>query len=240
MAKERVFNFKQFSVKHKVNAMKVCTEACILGAYAPHEKAKKVLDIGTGTGLLTLMGAQRNSADWIGIELVEDFSKEAKENVAHSPWKDRITIVNQSFEDFSLKSENKFDFIISNPPFYSNQLSSTDSGKNIAWHSSSFDHENFVKQMESMLTADGNICLLLPLTETEFYLSKAKEAGFFPSDQLLIKNRPKNEPFRAITTFSRAQNLNFSPQTFVIYQEGIEYTLEFKKLLWPFYTIFKD
>lgn len=240
MAKERVFNFKQFSIKHEINAMKVCTEACILGAYAPHEQARQVLDVGTGTGLLALMGAQRNSAEWIGIELVEDFSIEAKENATNSPWKDRITIINQSFEEFTLKTENKFDFIISNPPFYSNQLSSPDSGKNIAWHSSSFDHEHFMKGMESLLTADGRICLLLPLPETEFYLSKAKESGLFPTNQLFIKNRPETEPFRVVTTFSRTQNLNFLPQTFVIYQKGLEYTLEFKKLLWPFYTIFKD
>jgi tRNA1Val (adenine37-N6)-methyltransferase len=239
MAKERIFRFKQFSVVHEVNAMKVCTEACILGAFAPVEEKKRILDIGTGTGLLALMSAQRSQAQILGLELLKEFSVEAKENVQRSPWNDRIEIVNQSFESFADQTNERFDFIIANPPFYTHQLPSKDQGKNLAWHSQSFDHENFVSRMDRILTSDGQICLLLPLAETEYCIRKAAEISLGPTFQLLIKNRPELDPFRVITIFERKIFSSLIRQEFVIYQELTQYTQSFIDLLRPYYTIFE-
>ena len=116
------FQFKQFRIEQEKSAMKVGTDGILLGAWVNISKVKSILDIGTGTGLIALMLAQRCDANITGIEIESSAAEEALENANNTPWKNRLTIQNISLQEFSTTSKNKFDLIVSNPPFFEKSL----------------------------------------------------------------------------------------------------------------------
>ena len=120
------FKFKQFTIHQDKCAMKVGTDGVLLGAWAECANAKGILDIGTGTGLIALMIAQRSNAKIDAVEIDETASKQAKENIKKSLWNDRIEILNISFQDFSKSTNEKYDLIVSNPPYFQNSLYAPD------------------------------------------------------------------------------------------------------------------
>ena len=145
MAREKVFRFKQFGVRHEKSAMKVGTDGVLLGAWTNAENAKKVLDIGTGTGLIALMIAQRSKALITGIEIDEDAAEEAYENFVSSPWGDRLRVENSDFAVFSNICNEKYDVIVSNPPYFVDSLECPDEKRGKARHTSSLSFENLIK-----------------------------------------------------------------------------------------------
>jgi Predicted O-methyltransferase len=160
------FHFKQFTVYHQHNAMKVTTDACLFGAWVADEmqngkcKMKNVLDIGTGTGLLSLIIVQKNNVRIDAIEIDKDSSDEAKENVLNSPWKENITVHYQDILKF--QSGHLYDGIICNPPFYENEWTSDNSRKNTAHHSQHLSLKDVLIVVKTNLTSNGIFYLLLP------------------------------------------------------------------------------
>ena len=168
------FTFKQFHIDHSKCAMKVGTDGTLIGAWAsmPYTECR-ILDIGTGTGLIAIMAAQRApKAQIIGIDIDRDCIEQARENVAASPWSERIDIIHSSLQEFS--SSKDLDIIISNPPYFVDSLLSPDEKRATARHTTSLSFSDLFDGVERLLAQDGIFALILPPAEAERFLSVAR------------------------------------------------------------------
>lgn len=165
--RQKIFRFKQFSVINNLAGMKVGTDGVLLGAWAwAGNTASKVLDIGAGCGLISLMIAQRNPRAVIyGIEIDNDAAAEAHENIRLSPWNDRINILHQNVLSYNPKE--KYDVIVSNPPFFSNSLLCPDGKRSLARHTSSLPVESLINKAAMLLAADGRFSFVYPADRFE-------------------------------------------------------------------------
>ena len=217
--------------------MKVTTDACLFGAWVANEKLKveTVLDIGTGTGLLSLMLAQKNDEVLIhAIEIDKDAADQAKENAASSAWKERIDILNADIKGFSFK--NKFDLIISNPPFYENELRSETNRRNIAHHSENLTLKELLDVIKTNLNANGNFFLLLPYKRNDEIKKLFKDHQLHISKILLIRQSIKHDYFRIFikgNLSATEKEIEFDEMS--ICDEQQQYTNEFVRLLKDYY-----
>ncbi len=238
------FRFKQFTVWHDRSALKVCTEACILGAYVKVTGATRALDIGTGTGLLALMAAQRNPLMRIdAVEIEEQNYLQAVDNVAQSPFAERIAVHHTAIQDWTRGNENltsnfsDYDLIISNPPFFANHLRSPSAARNRALHTDTLSLEELVDSVARLLAVEGRFVVLLPAYETQLLTEIAASAGLWPTRQLRIFQRPDKPLFRMITTFERHHTESILESLYIHHLDG-SYSEEFRTLLKEYYLIF--
>ena len=194
------FQFKQFTVSHDKCGMKVGTDGVLLGAWVDVSRAKKILDIGTGTGLLALMTAQRSVAHIVALEIDEHAAKQAEENISSSPWADRIEIVKTDFKEYV--SDDKFDVVISNPPYFVDSLASPDDQRTMARHSGDLTYTELLKGVSRVLSIDGAFSVIIPIETADSFKDIAELCGLFPCRQLLVITRPGGAPKRALVTFS--------------------------------------
>ncbi len=227
------FQFKKFKVEQENAAMKVCTDSCIFGALIKPQDFKNILDIGTGTGLLSLMLAQRSEALIDAVEIDKEAADQAKQNVKNSPWADKITVYAQSIQEFSASGEKKYDLIISNPPFYSNSLKSEDEKINTAHHSTSLSIDDLMGAVVKLLLPQGLFIVLLPPYEAELLREEAIAYNLFTSSIVKIKDNEKAKVLREITVFSYGLNVP-SVAEFVIKKDD-QYSAEFVNLLKEYY-----
>jgi tRNA1Val (adenine37-N6)-methyltransferase len=229
------FQFKQFRIEQGQCAMKVTTDACIQGAWTPvHNSVKRVLDIGAGTGLLSLMLAQRNPDIVIdAIELDADAAAQARNNVAVSPWQGRINIIEGDVRSYSFG--DKYDLIISNPPFFKDSLLGDEAGRNMARHTLSLSYEELLKVIEANLTTGGYASVLLPSAEYQQLEKLSAAAGWYEADGLLIAHRPHAKVKRVVSVISKKERPSVEKQTLIIQDEGCNYSKAFVDLLSPFY-----
>ncbi len=162
MPREKVFRFKQFSVLNHKSAMKVGTDGVLLGAWADVNEAQSVLDVGTGTGLIALMLAQRCMAEIVGIEIEPNAAEEAQINFYESPWNDRLRVEMIDFVEYADTCTSQFDVIVSNPPYFVNSLECDDEKRQKARHTSSLSYENLISGAVSLLNDNGHLCLITP------------------------------------------------------------------------------
>ena len=237
------FQFKQFTIHQDKCAMKVCTDACLFGALLPpnplpfrsaqDEGKFNVLDIGTGTGLLSLMLAQKNSSVKIdAVEIDTDAALQAKENIAASPWADRIHIFNEDISGFD--PGKKYYCIISNPPFFEDDLPSPDKAKNKAKHDTSLSLIQLLQVIDKHLTTDGFFAVLLPYQRVEYFITEATKIGFHLYKQILVKQTINHTFFRGILFFSRKEK---EPEIseLTIKDTNQDYTAYFIALLKDYY-----
>lgn len=239
------FQFKQFTIHQNQCAMKVSTDACIFGAYIPVENARHIIDIGTGTGLLALMLAQRNTNAKIdAIEIDVDAAKQAAENVENSNWKSTITIINNSIQNFTQenqpkeKQQNKlgtYDLVVSNPPFFVSSTLPPNLQQQIAHHTTALSFEELWEAVALLLSPEGNFAVLLPLTESNIFAEIGKKFGFFTIQQLFIQDSSKKKPHRLITIFQKGELKQPIQATLVIKDVSGNYTQEFIHLLKAYY-----
>ena len=217
--------------------MKVCTDACILGAYARLGVGGRVLDIGTGTGLLALMAAQRNPTARIDAVEVDDVAYgQAVENVARTPFVNRVWVWHGRIQDFD--RPEPYDRILTNPPFFTNHLRSPDAAVNRALHTDELPVDELITAVIRLLKPDGQWWVLLPPYETGKLTKLAQAAGLLPVKRLLLRHQTKKPVFRVITGYSFEQ-LEMVEETLVIREaDGKTYTPEFQTLLRDFYLIF--
>lgn len=229
------FQFKQFTVQQDKCAMKVTTDACIQGAWTPiHEGVERILDIGTGTGLLALMLAQRNAHAIIdAIEYDHNATLQAAGNVAASPWKDRINVIEADARTFPFTG--KYDLIICNPPFFINSLLSNDTGKDMARHTFHLSHHDLLSLLSRHLTAEGYASILLPFNEYQQWKELARISGWLETECLLISHTTGDPVNRVVGIFCKEPHSRKTEDSLTIYGPGKTYTPEFVKLLRPFY-----
>lgn len=156
------FQFKQFTIWQDKCAMKVGTDGVLLGAWAETAGVKNILDVGTGTGLVSLMLAQRCDARILALEIDKQAVLQASENVGQSPWKDRIEVICEDFRFY--KNKFKFDLIVSNPPYFSGSLKSPYPQRNLARHRGELTFKEFIMQAAELLDKQGHVSLIVPAT----------------------------------------------------------------------------
>lgn len=195
------FQFKQFKIQQDCTAMKVGTDGVLLGAWADVENATAILDIGTGTGLIALMAAQRNKTAIIdAVEIDPDACRQARENVSDSPWNGRIRIYNTSIFDFS--PEKKYDTIICNPPFFINSTRTPAFQRTIARHCENFSHTGLLCKVSQLLAPNGNFCMILPPVEAENVIHYASQKGLHAAQIVLLHPTPKKPVKRFLIKFT--------------------------------------
>jgi tRNA1Val (adenine37-N6)-methyltransferase len=230
------FQFKQFTVQQDNCAMKVCTDACLFGAYIAGEiqdkPLKKILDIGTGTGLLPLMLAQKNKAVIDTVEIDNAAYEQAKANLAATPWATQINIFNTDIADFN--NSSKYDCIISNPPFFEADLQSDDKQKNAAKHDTSLTLQQLLNNVDKLLNSEGLFTVLLPYHRTEYFINLARTVKLNCYKKVLVKQTPKHDYFRSMLIFSK-QSADTKQEEIIIKNEQGIYSDEFISLLKDYY-----
>lgn len=236
--KNPFFRFKQFTVWHDQSALKVCTEACILGAYVSVEGVRYGLDIGAGTGLLSLMMAQRNRAIEISaVEIDEASYRQATMNVQQSDFGSQIKLYHSSIQDWEPKHSGLYELIVSNPPFFTNHLPSTHQRRNRALHTETLTLEELWESVMRLIAPKGRFVVLLPPYETQRLIEMANKMAFVPVRQCNVYQKPDKPLFRQITTFER----DFRPcevQDLYIHNVDGTYAQSFKDLLQDYYLNF--
>lgn len=219
--------------------MKVCTDACYFGAYTTDAlkhstlNIQHILDIGTGTGLLSLMIAQKDPVAQIdAVEIDKAAFQQAKENFEASPWKDRLHIFNTDITDF--KPGNKYDLIICNPPFFEDDLRSTDEFKNKAKHEGSLNFDMLLKIAGTFLSEKGSFALLLPFHRVASFEIMAAAQNFYLSNKILVRQTAAHSFFRGILIFSKEKTEIKSAEMAIKNKEG-KYTTEFTGMLKDYY-----
>lgn len=194
------FQFKQFTVWHDRCAMKVGTDGVLLGAWPRVDNAQRILDIGTGTGLVALMLAQRSNAFIIALEIDGAATAQAQENIARSPWQDRIEVIQADFKDYV--STSQFDVIVSNPPYFTDSLKCPDPQRTAARHNNELTYEELLKGVATLLAADGEFTIVIPSDASGQVKEIASHYSLFPSKQLDVITKPGLPPKRNIITFT--------------------------------------
>lgn len=231
------FTFKQFTINQDRCAMKVCTDACILGASTDVENVNTILDIGTGTGLLSLMLAQRTNAQIDAVEIDEDAYQQAVMNVKESRFSEKIEVYHQRIQDFT--TTETYDLVISNPPFYQQSLKSSDVKANKALHAVELSLDELIDSVLRLLSINGKFVVLLPPFEVEKLIRIAQKKGLYLSKKMLIRHDESKPIFRVIATFLTQKVHNLEEKTLIIHKEdGKTYSDEFRALLKDYYLIF--
>ena len=167
------FTFKQFHIDHSRCAMKVGTDGTLLGAWAALQSSANILDIGTGTGLIAIMAAQRSpSAQITAIDIDKDCVAQARNNASASPWAERIEVVHSALQEF--QPQHKFDHIVSNPPYFIDSQLPPDAARSTARHTATLPFDELVRGVVRLLADDGAFSLILPPTEMERFRSAAR------------------------------------------------------------------
>lgn len=232
-----MFRFKQFTVIQENSAMKVCTDSCLFGALIRPEKPLNALDIGTGTGLLSLMLAQRYPALTIdAVEIDRGAATDAGHNFRNSPFGDRIQLHECSIQDFAKETRQSYDLIFCNPPFYENRLKSPDKFKNIAHHAAELSFRELAAISTQLLSDTGVLWILLPPFEmTKFNTEAAASLGV--TDRYIIRQKAGKPVFREVASFSRQHPESPVSREIIIY-ENDKYSSIFAALLRDYYLIF--
>lgn len=226
---------KQMRIEQADCAMKVSTDACIQGAWTPIlPNVKTVLDIGTGTGLLSLMLAQRaDGLKIVALEIDSQAAAQARQNVSDSPFSKQINIVHTDAKKW--EASGKYDLIISNPPFFTKSLKGDNEQRNAARHNDDFTQDDLCKLIFENLSDTGYASVLLPVSEKENWLKVATQNGLFQNTCLSVQPYETSKANRNIWICSKQSGDKCNEQSMVIYRSPGNYTPEFTKLLRPFY-----
>jgi len=233
------FQFKQFTIHQDQCAMKVCTDACLFGAWMNdvirnnNLHISNALDIGTGTGLLSLMLAQEKDVEIEALEINENAANQAIQNVADSPWKNKVIIHNQSLQEFT--PQKKYDFIFSNPPFFENDLTSNDKDKNTAKHDSTLTLDVLIDFIKNNLAESGYAAVLLPFHRTVYIETVIEKHGLFIVEKMQVRQSVSHGFFRTMIFFTNTKGDSSEVKEMSIHDEKRNYTEAFGKLLSRYY-----
>lgn len=230
------FQFKQFTIHHDQCSMKVTTDSCLFGAWVADDikatsKALSILDIGSGSGLLSLMLAQQAHGNIDGIELQESDYHQSIKNITASPFYNQVQVFNADAQSFSYTK--KYDIVISNPPFYAGDLKSSIKGKNIAHHDEGLKLNTLIPLIESILHPRGSFYLLLPAKRQEEIQHIITGSHLFINHAVFVRQTDSHVPFRVMLKGSFSKTIIGNSE--MIIKKGNLYTDEFARLLQPYY-----
>lgn len=234
------FHFKQFTVQQQNCAMKVCTDACLFGAWVGaainNEQLiiNNALDIGTGTGLLSLMLAQKTNAVIDAVEIDELAATQAQLNFQDSQWIERLNIYNSPIQDFNASASQQYDLIISNPPFFENDLKSSNNKRNLALHDDALMLDELIIIAKKLLKQPGIFAVLLPYQRMEYFMKLAVNEGLYILKQALVKQTQVHDYFRCMLLL-KPHTCELITEEIIIQNEMRKYTAAFISLLKDYY-----
>ncbi len=198
MSNNRLFRFKQFSMHHHQSTMKIGTDAVLLGISTDVSQAQRVLDVGTGSGILALLVASRTKTAWIdGVEIDKASCIEAGQNFTASPFSQRLQIIHNDFTRFSQQPQAKYDLIISNPPFFIHDLISKNRQKTLARHAQSLPYDQLLEGVVRLLSPQGIFSVVLPYYQSRQFITLAAQQNLLLQKEMLIFPKACKEPNRA-------------------------------------------
>jgi tRNA1Val (adenine37-N6)-methyltransferase len=231
------FSFKQFTIFHDKCAMKVGTDGVLLGAWVNVSHAASILDVGTGSGLIAIMVAQRSATAVVdAVEIDEMASQQARENVAACPWKNRITIIHDSFQHYAANTSARYDLVACNPPFFHNALKPPVSSRSVARHDTSLSYESLLYYTTKILANEGKLAVIIPAFELIRLTEQAYLQDLFVSKILRIKPLPEKSDTRCLVELIRDRYAQCEDCSLTIRNKDlITYTAEYKSLTRDFY-----
>ena len=232
-----MFKFKQFSINQDKTAMKVGTDGVLLGAWTPiNHNPFSILDIGTGTGLIALMLAQRTTAEQIdALEIDEDAYEQAVDNFENAPWSDRLFCFHAGLDEFIEEPEDEYDLIVSNPPFYSEDYKTENEQRDLARFQDALPFEELVEAADLLLSENGILTVIIPYKEESRFMALAKDFELFPIKITRVKGTPNTEIKRSLLAFSRHEITDILTDELVIETDRHIYTPEYISLTKDFY-----
>ncbi len=235
--KRRPFQFKQFSIADDHCAMKVGTDGVLIGAWADTTQHQNILDIGTGSGLMAIMTAQKNkTTKIIGIEIDESAAKQASENVYNSPWANRIKIIHSPLSDFIQTHTKKMDHIITNPPFFVTPAAAKNQKRNQARNTESLTQDELIYSVNLLLTQEGSFSLILPVNEGEIFIKKMKENNFFLQRICHVRPKKEKKTERLLMEFSKREPYQIIEEELIIqHEKRNDWTEDYIQLTKEFY-----
>lgn len=234
----KAFQFKQFKVEQDRCAMKIGTDAVLMGALLPIDsKFKNALEVGSGTGVISLMIAQRTKKLKIqSIEIDIDASAQCKQNFASSPWADRLE--SQQLDILNSQELGKYDLVFSNPPYFSQSLLSESEARNLARHINQDQFQLWLERMYDVLNDKGTLALVIPAESVDF-VSSVLEGRMRIESNIFIRSFPDSEVIRNIISFRKTQDLtSFALKSLSIYEAKDMYSAEYEEALKHYLTIF--
>lgn len=239
------FRFKRFSVSNCRSAQKVGTDGVLLGAWVSLTGSEQhILDVGTGTGVIALMMAQRTEAAVvIGIDIDAPSAEEASENFKASPWAGRMAAFCGDFRGLGTAEAHplaflrcKYDLIVSNPPFFTGSLKAPDGRRSDARHSDTLSFRELASEAVSLLSEEGRLAVVYPAEEAEILAGTALETGLFPCRICRVSTKAGKAPKRVMMEFSRQKKEPLIEELFI--SDGEDYSEEYKALTRDFYIYF--
>ncbi len=239
MPRNPYFQFKQFRIVQERSAMKVGVDGVLLGAWADVSAAKRILDVGTGTGLIALMMAQKSPLAKIeAVEIDREAFREAQFNVVQSPWKDRVQLECVSFQDFAERTEQRYDVIISNPPFFANGVKAPVENRAQARHAESLPLEVLISGAANLLNENGKIALVLPIGSLQELEKLLEEQHLFLSRLCRVKSNPVKPVFRILVEIARSECVFQEEELMIEFEQHHNYTPQYRELTKDFYLKF--
>ncbi len=233
------FAFKKFCIKQDKCAMKVGTDAVLLGAWIHPNGSKTILDIGTGTGVISLMLAQKSDAKITAIDIDKDSTEQAKLNVAESIYNSKVDVKNISIQDLAKESDQKFDLIVTNPPYFIDSFKGAEATRTIARHTDSLPFDELINSVKKLLDVKGKFCLILPKNEAGIFRKMAEEKGLHISKLLRIRTKPEKESEKRHLMQFEFKETEFSESTLVLEEnESRNYTDAYKEFTKDYYLNF--
>lgn len=233
------FTFKQFFVAHDRCAMKVNTDAIILGTWTHIGSAQRILDIGTGSGVIALMMAQRSSSEVFvdGIELESQAYLQAEDNFINSLWRDRIQAIHKDIIDYSGEADNRYDLIVTNPPYFVKGVDCYSNARNQARYTSTLTHESLLLSCEKLLTSEGRLSLVLPYNIAIKFLEQVQCQGWYCGRKLIVTDSESKPPHLLLLEMA-PYPLKHCEDFLVIRGVDRKYSDEFRQLTSDFYLFF--
>lgn len=232
----KAFHFKEFHIEQDRCAMKIGTDGVLLGAWtAIDHGVNSILDIGTGTGLIALQMAQRSDAEVIDAVEVEPLAYEqAVENFENSPWADRLFCYHASIQEFAEEMDEKYDLIISNPPFYNDTFKKLENQRALARHTQQLGFKELLTASSALLSKEGSLACIIPFKEESNFVTLASEINLFPSRISRYRGNPKSPIKRSLIQLDRRKT-SIQEEEFFIEHSRHQYSSVYKNLVADFY-----
>jgi tRNA1Val (adenine37-N6)-methyltransferase len=236
--KAQPFHFKKFSMMHHQSTMKIGTDAIMLGAWVDLHGVKSALDVGTGSGIIAMIMAQRGVQNIEAIELDEISVMEARTNFEVSQWRNRFTLHHVDARHFREECDNFFDLVISNPPFFYDSFQGNQARRNLARHAGYLEFNDLLQIGSSCLKTGGSLAVVIPSIAFERFMKDAKDNGFFLYQKLNIIPVEGRIPNRLNLLLKKAPPKQIDESFFTIRNQDGSFTSEYYELLKDFYLGF--
>lgn len=240
MGKNSLFQFKQFTVRQDRAAMKVSTDSCLLGGLAARyfdgPAPARIVDVGTGTGVLALMLAQAfPDAQVVGVEIEPHACQQARENFAESPWLDRLTVAEMAVQQFALDNKRAFDLLICNPPYFNHALPSHHPQRQLARHTDALPYPDLAQAIDQLLTENGQAFLIFPVQEWPNWQKAQATYGLHDTRRIWVTAIEGKPPYCVVCQLSRKPADRVEETSLLIYDRPGHYSLPFQDLLKAYY-----